>query len=432
MPERRLAIRLYGKIVGLLTQNSAGEMRFQYREGANMLSVSLPIQEAAYGHSQCEAYFGGLLPESELARAAIGRRLGINANNTFSLLQAIGYDCAGAVSIHALEGVEISEAEANAEALELETDVLYSVDGKVLNEKELAQHIRELPQRPLFIDVEDLRLSLAGVQDKAAVCVVGQDILIPHSGSPTTHILKPAIATLHSTVENEYFCLQLARHMGFLVPSVEMRLADTVPFLLVERYDRQWVGERLKRLHQEDFCQALGRATVYKYEAEGGPGFGECFTLLRQTTQPALARNRLMEMVVFNYLIGNTDAHGKNFSLLHLPGGGLQLAPFYDILCTQAYPRLTKKMAMAIGGETQIGNIRLEHWERLSRAVGFTMPRIKAILRDQVEKLPAMAELERDRLKDNAAMAWVDIKILDKMRQVLEKRIFEVSKRLNL
>lgn len=422
MPERHLAIHLYGKTVGLLTQNSAGEMRFQYREGANMLSVSLPVQEAPYGHSQCEAYFGGLLPESELARAAIGRRLGINANNTFSLLQAIGYDCAGAVSIHPIE-----EAEED-----IETADLAPVDGKVLNEKELAKHIRELPQRPLFIDVEDLRLSLAGVQDKAAVCVVGQDILIPHSGSPTTHILKPAIPTLQSTVENEYVCLQLARRLGFLVPSVEMRMADTVPFLLVERYDRQWVGDRLKRLHQEDFCQALGRATAYKYEAEGGPGFQDCFALLRQATQPALARNRLAEMVVFNYLVGNTDAHGKNFSLLHLPGGGLQLAPFYDILCTQAYPRLTKKMAMAIGGEAQIGNIRVEHWERFSREIGFTLPRIKAIIRNQIEKLPTIVELEYDTLKDNKAVPWVDIKILDKMRQVLEKRIFEVSKRLNL
>lgn len=416
MEDRQLSVRLYGKHVGLLSQDPNGKMSFQYAPDAKTaLTLSMPIREEPYPQEVCEAYFGGLLPEGEPARLAIGKSFGINSKNTFSLLKVIGHDCAGAVSLH-----DVDEPES-------ETDLL-PLTGRILAEKELALHIRELPTKPLFIGLDGLRLSLAGVQDKAAVCLIEDEIALPKEGSPTTHILKPAINLLESTVQNEYLCLRIAKKLDFDVPNVEMRRANGVPYLLIERYDRERVGDKLRRIHQEDFCQALGITTTYKYQKEGGPGFQQCFELLKQTSQPAKGRTRLAEMAVFNHLVGNTDAHGKNFSLLYKTNGGIVLAPFYDILCTQAYSGLTKSMAMDIGGEYQISNIRAEHWKNFSKAIGFTYPRIKTIIKDQIELLVKIAEAERELLRAGD----FDTRVLDKMILFFKRQVFDTTKRLEL
>lgn len=414
MADRLLSVHLYGKQVGLLSQDQQGKMSFQYDPRAQtVLTLSMPIREEPYAQEICEAYFGGLLPEGEAARLAIGQRFGINSKNTFSLLRVIGNDCAGAVSLH-----EVDEPER-------ETD-WFPLTGRVLAEKELAQHIRDLPTKPLFIGLNGLRLSLAGVQDKAAVCLINNEIVLPHAGSPTTHILKPALKLLDSTVQNEYLCLRMAKNLGFDVPHVEMRRANGLPYLLIERYDRECDGDKLRRLHQEDFCQALGITSTYKYQTDGGAGLQQCFDLLKKISQPAKARTRLAQMVVFNYLVGNTDAHGKNFSLLYKANGGLALAPFYDILCTQAYPGLTRNMAMEIGGNYQISNVRAEHWKKFSKAIGFSYPRLKTIIQDQLERLMDVAEAERDLLRAGS----FDTKVLDKMLFFFKKQVFDTTKRL--
>ncbi|WP_373530932.1 type II toxin-antitoxin system HipA family toxin [Vampirovibrio sp.] len=416
MANRALSVRLYGKHIGLLHQDENGKMGFQYAPGVtSTLTLSMPVKEEPYSQEVCEAYFGGLLPEGESARLAIGKRFGINSKNTFSLLKVIGQDCAGAVSLH-----EVAEPESATDLLPL--------SGRILDEKELAVHIKDLPTKPLFLGLDGLRLSLAGVQDKAAVCLLENEVALPKDGCPTTHILKPEIHLLKNTVQNEYFCLRIAQKLGFDVPNVEMRRANGVPYLLIERYDRERVGDKLRRIHQEDFCQALGITTTYKYQKEGGPGFQQCFELLKQTSQPAKARIRLAEIAIFNYLVGNTDAHGKNFSLLYKANGGIILAPFYDILCTQAYSGLTKSMAMEIGGEHQISNIRAEHWKNFSKVIGFTYPRIKTMIKDQLERLVEAAESERELMRSGD----FDARTLDKMILLFKKQVFDATKRLEL
>lgn len=414
MDKRELSVRLYGRHIGILSQDESGALGFQYAENVRKrLSISLPLELAQYEPQVCEAFFGGLLPEGELARIALSKRFGISVNNTFSLLEAIGHDCAGAVSFHALNEPEI-ESE------------LLALEGRVLDEKELATHIRELPNKPLFVGVDDLRLSLAGAQDKAAVSLIDGKVALPQLGSPTTHILKPAIHLLKDTVQNEYLCLRVARGLSFNVPHVEMRLAQDIPYLLVQRYDREIIGNQLRRVHQEDFCQALGILSSHKYQSEGGPDFRQCFELLKMTEMPAKERNRLAEIAVFNYLIGNTDAHGKNFSLLHSSSGGITLAPFYDLLCTQAYSKLTKRMSMDIGGEHQIANIRAEHWEKFSKAIGFTYPRIKQIIQNQLETIIGVAEVEREKLREGS----FDTKVADQMLLFFNQQVRVTKKRL--
>jgi len=385
--ERILSVRLYGEHIGLLEQTAIGKMQFTYETKAPYeLSIGMEIRQEPYDEIKTEAYFGGLLPESEAARKKIGQRYGVNHHNSFALLKAIGYDCAGAVSLHSLE-----EPVAK-------TTNLFLLKGKIFSENELHQHIQELPKKPLFLGVEGLRLSLAGAQDKAAVCLIDNKIALPINGCPTTHILKPGIKGYEGIVQNEYLCLKIAARIGLTVPKAEIRWAEKIPYLLIERYDRLIESNKISRIHQEDFCQALGVVTAKKYQNDGGPNFQDCFNLLHFTSQPVKDRNALAALMVFNYLIGNMDAHGKNFSLLHYEKNNVSIAPVYDVLCTRVYDDLAKKMAMKIGGYYEYDKIYPRHWERESKDIAYSYPALREIIHKQSESILEAAEVERSEL----------------------------------
>ena len=307
----------------------------------------MPLQEAAYGDRIVRPFFSGLLPD-EGARQRLSGALGISSGNTFGLLEVIGGECAGALSLYPAGEAPLSSDDDGVEFLS--TERLEEILGK-------------LRERPLLGGEEGVRLSLAGAQDKLAVCVEGESIGLAKGGRPTTHILKPFIQALDGTVENELFCLRLAARLRLPVPNVEMRRGGAIPFLLVERYDRaRHEDGTITRLHQEDFCQALSVPPELKYEAEGGPGTEASLALIgRATARPAADRLGFIRMLILHYLVGNADAHGKNYALLY-SGGIPDLAPLYDVLCTAAYPRLDKKLAMAIGGRAVPDTIQLQQW----------------------------------------------------------------------
>lgn len=297
----------------------------------------MPIRKEAYDDQPCEAFFGGLLPESEIVKRLIAKKYGISPNNSFALLRAIGYDCAGAISCHAMDDPLLDQTST-------------PLSGRIITEEELYQHIKELPKQPLFMNVEGLKLSLAGAQDKAAICMINSEIAFPENNCPTTHILKPASPHFEGITENEYFVMRIAKQIGLPVPEITFKKIRDITFLLIERYDRKIKNHHIECIHQEDFCQALGVLSTRKYQNDGGPGFSDCFNLLNTTTQPAIDRNQLASALIFNYLICNMDAHGKNFSLLHHSSSNIRLAPFYDMICTLVYPNLSTRMAMKIGG----------------------------------------------------------------------------------
>jgi serine/threonine-protein kinase HipA len=281
------------------------------------------------------------------ARQRLSGALGISSGNAFGLLEVIGGECAGALSLYPAGEAPLSS----------DDDVV-----EFLSTERLEEILGKLRERPLLGGEEGVRLSLAGAQDKLAVCVEGESIGLAKGGGPTTHILKPFIQALDGTVENELFCLRLAARLGLPVPNVEMRHA-AIPLLLVERYDRaRHEDGTITRLHQEDFCQALSVPPELKYEAEGGPGTEASLALIGRTTaRPAADHLGFIRMLILHYLVGNADAHGKNYALLY-SGGIPDLAPLYDVLCTAAYPRLDKKLAMAIGGRAIPDTIQLQQW----------------------------------------------------------------------
>ena len=377
-----LAVYLQGELVGTLRQEDSGRLSFSYRiewldrPEARPLSLSLPLQQEPFDDRVARPFFAGLLPD-DLARERLARYLGVSRHNDFALLAEVGGECAGAIAFYP-PGARVPAAGVG------ELDAL--------DEAALAGLLRDLPRRPLLAGGE-LRLSLAGAQDKMALVRRDETFYLPRGDLPTTHILKPAIDQFADTVANECLCMKLAARVGLQVPAVEMATAEGIPFLVIERYDRAATADgEIDRVHQEDFCQALAIPPERKYQNEGGPSLAQSFGLLDACVRPALDRLELLRRVLFNYLIGNADAHGKNFALLH-EAEGLRLAPAYDLLCTTVYRDHTDRMAMKIGSKDRFTQILPRDWERFARDAGLAPPRVRRDLLAMADRLPAEAGL---------------------------------------
>ena len=367
----RLSVWWDDRISGCLYLGPDGETLFAYDADwladpkAPALSFSLPKQTEPFKRSAVQAFFGGILPE-EGQRTAIARALGVSADNEFRLLEYLGGEVAGALTL-------LPEGETPASPSD--------AAPKLLDEDALVQLLDHLPLRPMLAGEDGLRLSLAGAQSKLPVLLIDGQIALPAPGQPTSHILKPPISRFEGTTENEYFCMSLARAIGLEVAPVEMRVAADRSFLLVTRYDRAVsAGGSVTRLHQEDFAQALGVPSHRKYASEGGPIFPDCFALLRRAaTRPAREILKLLDAAIFNLIIGNADAHAKNFSLLHSSGSSaITLAPLYDLLSTIIYPNLHVKLAMKIGGKAVLEDIEPRHWERFAADAQLGAPFVRA------------------------------------------------------
>jgi serine/threonine-protein kinase HipA len=373
---RTLDVYLRHDFVGHLVQDDGGQMAFEYVEswlnkpGATPLSQSLPLRAKRFRSKECRGFFGGILPE-EAKREIIARNLGISPRNDYAMLEQIGGECAGAVTFIPA-GQPLPERN-------------YSY--RQLSPEQLATILRELPRRPLLAGEDGVRLSLAGAQDKIAVRIESGEICLPLGGAPSTHILKPAVERFDGVVFNEAICMKLAAAAGLPAAVVEIRNVDGMDYLLVERYDRlhhQTDGEKtvVERLHQEDFCQAQGLASEMKYQKEGGPSVKQCLGLLREVSStPVVDLARFLDAVIFNYLVGNNDAHGKNFSLLYHGVGAenleIRLAPLYDIVSTVAYPELSRDMAMKIGGEYSSERVTPKDFEQLAGEAGLGKPLVR-------------------------------------------------------
>ncbi|MDT7953623.1 MAG: HipA domain-containing protein, partial [Acetobacteraceae bacterium] len=266
---RTLDIWWDGRLVGQLTQDKHGELGFAYApdwlddEAAQPLSASLPKRAEPFTRRECRPFFGGLLPE-EGQRDAAAQALGVSRANDFALLDRLGGDVAGALQL--------------LPPGEPPTALALDRQPTMLDDAGLIRVLDALPVRPLLAGEEGLRLSLAGAQSKVPAVLVEGAVALPAPGQPTTHILKPPISRFTATTENEAFVMRLAAAIGLDVASAEVRTVQDRSFLLVQRYDRAIDADGIvRRIHQEDFCQALGVPPETKYASEGGPTFKDCF-----------------------------------------------------------------------------------------------------------------------------------------------------------
>lgn len=331
--------------VAVVRFDSHGFPELEYNEGWQLhgfdISVTLPRFYLQHRGAEVRTFFENILPEG-LIRRTLARRIGTDEGNVFGLLRHIGRDCAGAFSIGGPGNTGSYE--------ELTTE-------------RLQQLLKDLPLYPMGSNERRTSLSLAGAQNKLPLFYKNGVYYLPLQGAASNCILKLPISGFNHTVENEHFCIELARVVGLPVVKSSILRLEGYSVLHVERYDRRGDDFHPKRLPQEDFCQMSALLSEIKYERDGGPSFADCANLIRRhSMQPAADLALLVKWAVFNLCIGNNDAHSKNLSMLR-DGNGLRLAPFYDLLTTTYYgTRLLRRMAMRLGGKSQSFYLSYRRW----------------------------------------------------------------------
>lgn len=353
---RELNVYLYGQKAGVLSEDTLGNLQFQYTNANSApLSVRIPVKTDIYDRFYTEPFFDNLMPEGN-ALTLIASRYHISENNIFSVLNKIGGECAGAVALYADE-------------------LQHNIDKplKLIDADDITQIIDELPKNPLLTGLSNApRLSLAGAQSKFAVV---KDAYGKYYRSddehPTTHIIKITNAYYPNLLENELFCMSLAKKIfGGKSVDVVMRMTNGRKYLEIARYDRKTTQDGIvQRIHQEDFCQVLGCLSRRKYQSDGGPKIPEIYNAIMQySAGPASDAYKFIRMLIFNYLIGNTDAHAKNFSFLHVDcTGSVVLAPAYDLVSIEMYPENTvsHEIAMTINGKGKYKAVTKKDWMAL-------------------------------------------------------------------
>lgn len=393
------SVYLFDRQIGTLAADRR-RLSFTYGEAAldapetATLSVRIPVGPEPYEDEASRAFFENLLPEDEYRRL-ITTALRLSDTNTAGLLGAIGGECAGAVSIWPRDTAPPAEPQYR------------TLSGVVLGE------LFKMPGNPMLADAQrEGRLSLAGAQAKLTVRRQGDEWSLPINGAPATHILKRTRVNVPYLVENEFFCMRLAAASGIPAPEVEY-LDVGIPLLAVRRFDRELHDTGVRRVHQEDFCQATGTLPANKYEAEGGPGLPACADVIREhSALPIADLPMLVRWSAFNYLIGNEDAHGKNLALLYTDHG-IRLAPFYDLVSSTVYKGFSRKAAMGIGGERRYAYVERRHWQCFAEALSLREDVTRRLLLETADRVEAgLPSTERD-----ARAAFGD---LDLLQQILD------------
>jgi serine/threonine-protein kinase HipA len=378
-----------GQLVGFWKPRGRTPTELRYHDSWVMspfgrpLSLSLPLPlvgGAPLRGEVVENYFDNLLPENQNIRRRLAQRYAAGSEDTFDLLAAIGRDCAGAVQL--LPADE-------------KPDGFDRIDGTVLSEEEVAQLLRGTVAPPApgkHEDAADLRISIAGAQEKTALLRHEGKWMRPHGATPTTHILKMPLglvgnmqADMRTSVQNEWLCLKVLEGFGLSVARADITtFADHTAVLVVERFDRRLheSGKWILRLPQEDFCQALGVNPLRKYEADGGPGVEKLAAVLHSSSKARADLKTLLQTQVLFWLMAATDGHAKNFSIRLLAGEAFELAPLYDVL--SAWPIIGEgknklslhraKLAMAVSGKNrhhELAKIMRRHFNATAARCGW-------------------------------------------------------------
>jgi len=356
-----LVVLLDNSVAGVLTELPGRRLSFTYEapyradDASTPMSVSMPVQVAEHTDRIVTPWLWGLLPDSDPVLKRWSRHYQVSASSPFALLATpIGLDCPGAVRFVDRERVD--------EALASKGHVEW------LSEAQVAQRLRDLKEdSTAWLGKEFTgQFSLAGAQAKTALLFEDDRWGLPSGAMATSHILKPAVAGLDDHDLNEHLCLEAASRVGLICARTRIAKFENETAIVIERYDRVVQDGVIVRIHQEDLCQALGVHPSRKYQSDGGPGPEQIVRLFRSVMEPSAAEDavrRFVDALAWNWIIGGTDAHAKNYSLL-LSGGQVRLAPLYDIASALPYLHEKKaRMAMKIGRDYQLYNYR-NPWPR--------------------------------------------------------------------
>ena len=405
------------RIMGEIRRDRRGRLTFVYDDrwrsldAAFPLSFSMPLIVAEHEHARIEPWLWGLLPDNEAILVRWGRSFHVSPRNVFALLGAVGEDCPGAVQLVRPDRVD---------------EVLRDEDQQVewLTEADIAERLRILRQDRAAWRVpgDTGQFSLAGAQPKTAFLFFdGQRWGVPYGRTPTTHILKPPIEGFDGHAENEHLCLALARTLGLPAARSEVRRFEDEVTIVVKRYDRVGFDGSIRRLHQEDMCQVLGLPPTKKYQNEGGPGCAELGEAIRtHSGEPGDDARTFARAIMLNWIIGGTDAHAKNFSMLIGGGGRARFAPLYDVASTLpcGFDPKRLKMATRIGGKYLLEDIRSRHWVKFATDLRIPSTEVLEMGGSMAKRLPAAFAETVDEARANG----LDHPIVTRMIDVLSAR----------
>ena len=411
-----LDIWLYGDCVGRLTSARTDHLSFEasataiqrWGPGSNVLSVTIPFTaEVKVPADRLRAFFHGLLPEGT-ARDHLARRFNLRPRDVIGMLRELGEDCAGAVMALPLGEVPPEHPERY----------------EILSATKLAELIDNLPTAPLGIGNGPVtRKSLAGIQPKLLVSrLPSREWAYSTDGAPSTHILKPEEAAYPGGASNEAWCMRLAKACGLTTVDADVLQIGEIPVYCVSRYDRMIDGDQIGRVHQEDFCQALGIETFdsrAKYGVHSAKRLNlRAMSEILRFHAPA-ERARLLAVTTFHVAIGNADAHGKNHSILHHVDGSIELAPIYDAWSTIQYPRLTRTLSLSIDRTFQLDAISIERLAAEATTWGLGAPVARAVVRETLDCLATAVD-------DNAHRVGLDIS--DKFAASIRRRVDDLRR----
>lgn len=407
-----LNVLINGRLVGRLEKAPNGAISFQYAaswlewEHRFAVSLSLPLLPAAYRGAEVSAVFDNLLPDRDAVRRRVAERMGAQGTDSYSLLEAIGRDCVGAMQFLP-EGEEVGEP---------------TVQGEPVSDQDIEAMLADLAQAPLGVDREqEFRISVAGAQEKTALLRIGEQWLRPIGTTPTTHILKPQLGQIPTSdgmidmsdsVDNEHYCMKLMEAFGLPVAQTTIASFGARRVLVVERFDRSWRNpQHIIRLPQEDGCQALGIPPNLKYQSDGGPNMRDILGLLKGADDAQADQIAFFKSQILFWLIGATDGHAKNFSIFLKPGGRYSLTPFYDVLSAQpAFDRgqiapNKFRLAMSAGKNRhyRMNEVMGRHFVQTGKAAGLGRIAMRDAITDLLDRAAHAPDQARGQMPDDFA-----------------------------
>jgi serine/threonine-protein kinase HipA len=435
MPPRTIAVYYEGFAIGEIVVEDSGTTRFHYdprwlaTKGSFPISVTMPLGKAEYRHDTVLPWLANLLPE-EQQLIVLSRALGVASSDTLTILKEIGGDTAGAFSFGE-----------PSRRVDWSYDLLTAHYGEPSEQEALERHFKDLKKRPFLVGEDGVRLSLAGGQEKTALAVLtaqgspkialpeaGDQLAIPKSGAPSTLIIKPDNPALPGIVENEAYCLTLAGMIGLSVVDAGIIQAGERSALAVVRYDRKIRADgALRRLHQEDFAQANSLYPAQKYERGTLPGLG--MTDLLKTGRYLSPEDalKLLDQVIFNILVANTDAHAKNYSMLFATEP--TMAPLYDVSSVLFWDHVNQYHAQNLAGrKRKPGDMARRHWDGIAQDAGLGTRGVRLRVQEMID---AMVAHRVEATEAVAKQPGASADMVEHLAQMIERNALRIAGRLN-
>ncbi len=413
LTRKRLAVWMNGERVGEWTCTRTGGHSFRYDRDwlssrlGRPLSLSLPLELGTdpLTGPKVEAFFDNLLPDGLRIRRRLSHKFGTGLA-AMELLEQIGRDCVGAIQLLPVD-------EPPPDVRRIDAEVLTDAQVERLLDRTLAE------PAPGAQDDEDLRISIAGAQEKTALLRHRNQWCKPLGSTPTTHLFKLPLgevggmrADFSTSIENEWLCAEIARAFGLPIANSQMAIFGRHKVLIVERFDRRLVDDVWwARLPQEDFCQASGIASERKYEDRGGPGMSEILGVLRGSDVPEVDRRNFLAAQLLFWLLAAPDGHAKNFSIFIEAKGRYRLTPLYDVMSAwpvigdgpRMFQRKKVKLAMAVRATKahyRIAEIQRRHWNVVAKTNGIGED-FEPVIRRFIAQTPRVLEAVSARLPAN-------------------------------